>query len=252
MRLSDMIRKFNAERCKYIKTDIREFDDTWAGLSVGELTVFADRPAMGTFKLLCNFARNISKRKETVLFITNCKRDVMEQIIALEMEISSYKVSKLRFISDYNRYPNIKLPIYIEELFFFNKKRFEDIIKNVRPKVIFIDLFALGFINPKKIKYLQDLAKNNQISIVLSAYLNRQVDERKIKYPRITDLYHRKQRGIIENIDTIFLLYRENYYKLTNETPEDIMNKFTIYEAKTFKCGYFRMIDSGEVIGYFD
>lgn len=252
MQLSDMIRKLNAEKCKYIKTDIKSFDDTWAGLQVGELTVFADRPAMGVFDLFCNFARNIAKRKENVLFITNYKREVMEQIIALEMQISPCRVSKLRFMSDYNRYPAIELPIYIEELFIFNKKHFEDTVKDICPRIIFIDLCALGFINPKKIKYLQDFAKSNQIAIVLSAYLSQQLDERKIKYPRITDLYHRRQKGIIENIDTIFLLYRENYYKLTNETSEDIMNKFTIYEAKTFKWDCFQRRDSGEILGYFD
>lgn len=147
MKIAEIIKKINSEKYDYIETGIHFFDKEWKGLRIGDLSVFAERPATGTTSLFCSFARNISKRNIPVLFITNDKKDIVKRIISLE-------IGRLFYYKN-EPYPLIDLPIEIEDMFIFDLKRFEKIIQNTSPKVIFIDLFTFGNINERKIKYLK-------------------------------------------------------------------------------------------------
>lgn len=245
MKIAKIIKKINSEKYDYIKTDIESFDQEWNGLRIGDLSVFAERPAMGATSLFCSFAKNISKRNIPVLFITNDKRDTIQRMISLEIG---------HFIKA-PPYPLIDLPIDIEDMFIFDLKRLKNIIQNTLAKVIFIDLFILGNINEEKIKYLKNIANEKKIAILLLAYLPPEIDNRKNKHPKISDLSDRSyQRGIIKNVDLIFLLYRENYYKFLENKPKSEINELEIFEAKHILgfYSYFKITKNLEVVSFYD
>lgn len=176
----------------------------------GNLYIVAGRTSMGKTALLLHLAREIAK-KHKVLFIT------------LEMSFSEL-AKRLNITEDI-------------ELYVIDSYNYWDISSTIREQkfdIVFLDYLQrlgtkgenrnqeLGFLA----RELKDLARTHNIPIVVASQLNRQVEYRADKQPKLADL--RDSGEIEQEADIVLLLYRDDYYT-NSELNESIM---TVYVSK--------------------
>jgi len=123
------------------------------------------------------------------------------------------------------------------ELYVIDSYNYWDISSTIREQkfdIVFLDYLQrlgtkgenrnqeLGFLA----RELKDLARTHNIPIVVASQLNRQVEYRADKQPKLADL--RDSGEIEQEADIVLLLYRDDYYT-NSELNESIM---TVYVSK--------------------
>lgn len=85
----------------------------------------------------------------------------------------------------------------------------------------------------RNIYALRELAKNLNLGMVVLAQLNRDVDKREDKRPRLSDIAD--SAGLVKAADTITLLYRSAYYAQLRATEEGSASDEVAIEAAKYK-----------------
>ena len=90
----------------------------------------------------------------------------------------------------------------------------------------------------KVVRMLKKLSVELKVPILLLSQLSRKPDNRKEHRPKISDI--KRITSIVDKIDTIMLLYRNDYYHYENRTevaeviiPKNINGKIGIVELKS-------------------
>tara|TARA_R100001129_G_scaffold1900_1_gene1927 strand:+ start:5176 stop:6519 length:1344 start_codon:yes stop_codon:yes gene_type:complete len=191
-----------------IKTGIPKFDMVVSGMTRGEITIIAGRPANGKTTVAANIARNlVMAGKKVCMFNREMPNtEMMKKFIAMESDSISYR--NLR-----HGVPSSKTKVhesmdfihknYKDKLFMYDDIRtlsdtFQE-IKNVKPDVVIDD--HIGLIEyssndrrdlrhkigetTKKYKWL---AKAEDMCVILVSQLNRNIEYRVDAVPRLSDL----------------------------------------------------------------
>ena len=74
------------------------------------------------------------------------------------------------------------------------------------------------------------MAKENNDPLIILSQLNRSVESRENKIPRLSDL--RESGAIEQDADSVMFLYRPSYYGIESEDGKDIENLCDIIVAK--------------------
>lgn len=225
-------------------TGFADLDALLVGLLPSELVVLAARPAMGKTALVCALALDFVRRNLPVLFLSleMGKHEIGERLLCIESGVSSDDLKRGKLTGNQMEVDMKtddllraagriqEMPLRIDDLPNQRVHRIAATARRMKRKhgleLLIIDYLQL--IEPDDSKReetrerevatitrkLKGLAKELEIPIVLLAQLNRGVESREDKRPRLADL--RESGAIEQDADLVMFLHRPEAYD-----PED-------------------------------
>lgn len=218
-----------------IPTGFRELDNALGGIHPGELFIIAGRPSMGKTALAAGVARGAAERGFGVAFVTaeSPAPEIVQRLMAEATGIENRNLRRGK-LDERDFGPLVaragvlgKLPIW-----WLDSDRGWDRIKaKIRalklrvPALSLIVLDYVGLISapvPKGERYLEigrisseakSLAMELAIGFVLLSQLNRDLEARPDKRPKLSDL--RESGNLEQDADVVGLLFRPHYYDKT-------------------------------------
>ena len=213
-----------------ISTGLEKLDDAMNGIQRKEMTVFAARPSMGKTAFSLELIKNM---EANILYVQldMSINSMIQRMMGANTGINSGKISRGRLndgqwtvLSEVSNYLSNK-----KNIFFYQPKKptISKIMakaKEIKIKegldIIIIDHIGKIIPETKGTKYEQMTTISNElkriaieldIGMIVLCQLNREVEKRYDKKPKLSDL--RDSGAIEEDADNIGLLYREGYYK---------------------------------------
>lgn len=215
-----------------IPTGLKDLDERIGGIHPGELVVIAGRPGMGKTALGGTIAEGAAQRGYPVAFVTaeTPAPKITQRLLARATGIENRNLRR-------GQVDELELRLIVEKagaigglpLWFLDSDRSWDRIKakiralklrEARLSLVVIDYVGLlSAPVPGGERYLEigrisseakGLAMELELALVLLSQLNREVENRLDKRPKLSDL---RESGCLEqDADIVGLLYREAYY----------------------------------------
>ena len=213
------------------------------GFQKSDLIIVAGRPSMGKTAFCLNIATNIVKTsKLPVLFFS---LEMSKEQLAYRLLSTEASINPIQLRNGYlTNYDWLNLHTIIKDL--SSRPLFIDdspnlSIQDIRSKIKKI-VFEQGNIGLVVIDYLQlmqnsnlilnnrveelsqitrslkNLAREFNVPLIALSQLSRNVENRLIKRPILSDL--RESGSIEQDADLVLMLYRESYYNLTNDNEK--------------------------------
>jgi len=191
-----------------IKTGIGKFDKVISGMTRGEITIIAGRPANGKTTVATNIARNLVMSGHRVAMFNRemPNTEMMKKFIAMEGDSISYRNLRHGIPSSKTKVHEAMDFIhqnYKDKLFMYDDIRtladsFHE-IKNVKPDVVIDDHIGLIEYPSNDRRDLRHkigdttrqykwLAKSEDMCVLLVSQLNRNIEYRTDSVPRLSDL----------------------------------------------------------------
>ncbi|MCD7774224.1 MAG: replicative DNA helicase [Clostridiales bacterium] len=222
-------------------TGFSELDKKITGLNRSDLIIVGARPAMGKTSFALNIARNVSVyAKKRVLFFSleMSKEQLAQRVLSTEARVEStkFRTGKIApeewqhiaeasmFLADVELYFDDTSSITVPEM----KARARQ-LKNIDCIVIdYLQLMKSSKRTDNRVQEVSDItrelkmmAKDLNIPVVTCAQLARRTETEKgrSKRPQLSDL--RESGSIEQDADIVLMLYRENYYNDSADTPPE-------------------------------
>ena len=190
------------------KTGFSALDNIISGMTKGEITIFAGRPGNAKTTTVANIARNlVLSGKKVIMFNREMPNtEMMKKFIAMEAEGVTYHALRHNAVTNKNLIENSLKIIkekYTDKLFMYDNistidSTFRE-IRKIKPDVVIDD--HIGLIEyPKndnrdlrlKIgdtsRRYKWLCKSEEISVILVSQLNRNIEYRTERIPKLSDL----------------------------------------------------------------
>ena len=237
-----------------LATGFRDLDDLTSGLQEGELIIVAARPSMGKTTLALNLLRHIGVKlhEPTVIFSLEMSREqVARNMLCAEASIDSHRLR--RGLLGPNEMGKLSehagalhgAPIFIDDTpglnLFELRAKVRRLKANQGCRLVVVDYLQLmeapgaesrqmeiSFIS----RSLKGLAREMNIPIIAVSQLNRQVETRDDKRPRMADL--RESGSLEQDADVVVLLHRPSYY---NHDQEDHSAQLIIAKQRNGPTG---------------
>lgn len=224
-----------------LPTGFRKFDEATSGLGAGDLMILAARPSMGKTSLAMNIAENVAFDRKQGVAVFSMEMSA-EQLglrvissrsgIALsnlrngnlgdtEMDALTWTIGRLResplFIDETGGLSPMELRAKARRL-----KQRENIQLMVVDYIQLMQVPGKGDNRVQEIseisRQLKALAKELSIPIIALSQLNRGVEQRDNKRPRMSDL--RESGGIEQDADLVVFIYRDWVYDKSKDERE--------------------------------
>jgi replicative DNA helicase len=215
-----------------LHTGFHGLDDMTSGFQPSELLVLAARPSMGKTALVCNFALAVSQARQGVLLFSleQSKLELAERFLCIQAKINGHKLrqgnldeienASLMEASNELR----ELPLYIDDVAGRTISQIAAISRRLKRRfglgLIIIDYLQLiesdekGLPREQQIstitRRLKFLAKDLSVPVIALAQLNRGLEQREDKRPRLADL--RESGAIEQDADLVMFLHRPEAY----------------------------------------
>lgn len=229
-----------------IQTGFDQLDRIICGMRAGHLVVMAGRPAMGKTTMAVHMIYNIASNGKKVAFFSMemSSEEIMHKLLSLISGVDGEKILSGRSITPEDSHALAEAGDVIEELDItiddspdntpvqIKSKVRREGFNGKKPDIIFVDHIGLMHFSGSKrndnentemtniSRALKKLAKELQIPIVELCQLNRKLEDREDKRPRLADL--RSSGAIEQDADKVFFLYRDDYYKKENSFKPNI------------------------------
>lgn len=236
-----------------ISTGFKSLDADMGGFHLGELVIIGARPGMGKTQLALHMCFHMLEANiPTAYFTFDIGSSlIFKRLLGMVSDLSQQEIEHVSdktidLVLSKNMDEMKKWPLFIEEtLFRFNEFVIisEKLIKEKGVKVIFVDYLQLlggnygGYNREQELAYisreLKKLARRNNVLVVCTSQLSRQVESRAggSKRPCLSDL--RETGAIEQDSDKVLLLYRPEYYGIEfNENNEPTKNMMEVIVAK--------------------
>jgi replicative DNA helicase len=189
-------------------TGFTPIDNIISGMTKGEITIFAGRPGNAKTTTVANIARNlVLSGKKVVMFNREMPNtEMMKKFIAMESEGVTYHMlrhSAVTSKSEIEKSLNIIKEKYTDKLFMFDNIRnlegtFRE-IRRIKPDVVIDDHIGLIEYPSNDMRDLRLkigdtsrrykwLCKSEQLSVILVSQLNRNIEYRTERIPKLSDL----------------------------------------------------------------
>lgn len=234
-------------------TGFEDLDRLIVGLCPNHLDVIAARPSIGKTALACKIALTFARREEPVYFVTieMGKLDIAARLACIHGCLNAHELQEGRFsgtsIEQTMKQDRLlsafgevqEMPIFIDD---DGGPTVAHIASNARRikrkhglKLVIVDYLQL--IEPedrkdireqqvaKISKGLKRLAKELGVPVIVLAQLNRGVEHRPDKRPRLADL--RESGAVEQDADVVMFLHRPEFYD-----PEDRRGEADLIVAK--------------------
>ena len=251
-------------------TGLTDIDTRIGGIHPGTLWVLAGRPSMGKTALAVTIAKNTAEKGYGVAFVTAespaprivqrmlAKASGIENINLLRGKLNDEELAELT-----KQTPHVgDLPLWLLD----SDRSWDRIKAKIRalklrePSLKLVIIDYIGLLNapvPKGERYLElgkisSEAKGQAIEldlgIVLLSQLNRQVEDRTDKKPRLSDL---RESGCLEqDADVVGLLYREVYYN--QKTTYKDLAELDIAKNRDGRTGTIKLTFREETVSFSD
>ncbi len=221
-----------------LHTGLSGLDVYTSGFQPSELIVLAARPSMGKTALVCNFALACGKANAGVLLFSleQSKLELVERLLCIEAKISGHKLRQ-GGLDEYEQSTlmdaaNIMrtYPIHIDDKSGRTMSQISAIARRIKRRsglgIVIIDYLQLiesedsSMPREQQIasitRRLKFLAKDLSIPVIALAQLNRGVEQRDDKRPKLSDL--RESGAIEQDADIVMFLHRPEAYD-ANDRP---------------------------------
>jgi replicative DNA helicase len=222
-----------------IPTGFMDLDDMTSGLKRANLIVLAGRPSMGKTACALNIARNVSidtaTPKTTAIFtLEMSEEEIMVCLLSTHSEVNSQSIESGRLTeSEWSRLTETagdlsEAPIYIDDTQAITALQIRTRCRRLKAEkgldLVIVDYMQLmsgkGENREQEIsgisRALKGLAKELDVPVIAISQLNRQLEQRPNKRPRMSDL--RESGAIEQDADLIIFVYRDEVY---NEKTAD-------------------------------
>ncbi len=222
-----------------ISTGYRDLDRKLAGLHPTNLLILAARPGMGKTSLMLNIAQNVALAGNTVAIFSleMSREEIVTRMLCANGRIDSQKLRTGRLTeSDFTKLSNAAGALYKQNIFVDDSPGLT--VTEIRAKsrrlrrrpgldLIVVDYIQLmngsGQENRQQeiamiSRSLKGLARELNVPIIALSQLNRGVESREDKRPRLGDL--RESGAVEQDADVVMFIYRDEYYY-----PEKVESK---------------------------
>ncbi|MCP4652744.1 MAG: replicative DNA helicase [Candidatus Omnitrophica bacterium] len=221
-----------------IPTGLADFDRKTAGLQKGDLIIVAGRPSMGKSALATSIAEYVAVDEKTPVAIFSLemsKEQLMQRLLCSQAQVDIHSV-RTGFLQP-SQWPQLtaaagklsEAPIFIDDTPAMNIFEVRAKARRLKAhhdiKLIILDYLQLirgvrrGESRQQEIsdisQSLKALAKELSIPIIAVSQLSRAVESREGNRPKLSDL--RESGAIEQDADVVVLLFREEYYKQTED-----------------------------------
>ncbi len=214
-----------------ISTGFRDLDRKLAGLHPTNLVIVAARPAMGKTALALNIAQRVAVQDEPVAIFSleMSREEVVTRMLCAEGRIDSQRLRTGKLTeSDFTKLSNAasvlyKRPIFVDDSPGLTVTEIRAKCRRMRRKpglsLVIVDYLQLmssagGENRQQEIaiisRGLKNLARELHVPIIAVSQLNRSLEAREDKRPRLADL--RESGAIEQDSDVVMFLYRHEYY----------------------------------------
>lgn len=240
-----------ANRDRHLRTGFGPLDANIGGFAPGELIVLAARPFLGKTVFCCNMAIRMAASVPVEFWTLEMDVEEIARIMwqaSANQPLPSFEhMGREDLLDEANRLANLdgdRLPITLHEY----APSVEDLIgqmaqaKRARgSKVMFVDnLHLLSSRTAGKVNRAQELAvisrrlkmaaKDLQVAVVCIAHLNRAIESREDRRPKLSDL---RDSGTIEqDADAVLFLHSKSYYQSADEVDSSKPRFMRLYAEK--------------------
>jgi replicative DNA helicase len=217
-----------------LATGFVDLDKKLAGLQKANLVVIAGRPAMGKSSLAMNIATNAAAAGEPVALFSleMSKEEIVQRILSSVGKVDSMKLRSGQLGPLWQRVVDAagrmyQAPIYIDDSPIVTITDIRAKCRRLKRKrglsLVVVDYIQLmeasGHENRQQeisqiTRNLKNLARELEVPILAMSQLNRSLESREDKRPRLADL--RESGSIEQDADVVMFIYRHEYYH-----PED-------------------------------
>ena len=214
-----------------IPTGFRDLDRKLAGLHPMNLLIIAARPGMGKTALALNMAQNVAVGGGPVaIFSLEMSRDeVVSRMLCASGRIDSQKLRTGRLSeTDFTKLSNAASTLYKKPIFVDDSPGMT--VTEIRAKcrrlrrqpglsLVIVDYLQLmqgsgGENRQQEIaqisRSLKNLARELNVPVIALSQLNRSLEAREDKRPRLSDL--RESGSLEQDADVVMFIYRHEYY----------------------------------------
>lgn len=221
-----------------IPTGFKDFDLKTAGLQKGDLIIAAGRPSMGKSAFVTSIAGFVAVEEKipvAIFSLEMSKEQLMQRFLCAQAKVEINRV-RTGFLAP-SEWPVLtnaagklsEAPIYIDDTPALNIFEIRSKARRLKAhqniQLILIDYLQLirgmrrGDNRQQEIsdisQSLKALAKELNIPVIAVSQLSRAVELREGHRPKLSDL--RESGAIEQDSDVVVLLFREEYYKPTDE-----------------------------------
>ncbi len=214
-----------------ISTGFRDLDRKLAGLHPTNLVVIAGRPGMGKSTLALNIAQNVAVHdKPVAIFSLEMSREeIVSRMLCSTGRIDSQRLRTGRLNdSDFTKLQTAanvlyKKPVFVDDSPGLTVTEIRAKARRMRRRpglsLIVVDYLQLmqgsgGENRQQEIaeisRSLKSLARELEVPVIACSQLNRSLEAREDKRPRLGDL--RESGAIEQDADVVMFIYRHEYY----------------------------------------
>lgn len=229
-----------------VPTDFYELDAILNGLQKSDLIILAARPAMGKTALALNIAQNVALKAKTPVAIFSLemsKHQLMQRMLCSEAEIDAGRVKTGNLQNkDWEKLANAmnafaQAPIYIDDTSGCTLTDIRAKCRRLKMEEKNLGLVLIDYLQLMESSGREDrmqqisaisrglkiLAKELDVPVLALSQLSRAVESRTDKRPMLSDL--RESGSIEQDADIVMFIYRDEYYRKTDESEEEIAAK---------------------------
>ncbi len=246
-------------------TGFVDLDRLLAGMHRSDLVILAARPSMGKTALALNIAANAAMAGAGVgIFSLEMSRaQLATRMLCAQARVDAQKV-RTGFLSRERDWPRLTdaaevlygLPLYIDDSPALNITQVRSKarrLKSLNPALRLIVLDYIGLlVGDNRVSRerqvaeasqgLKALAKELDICVLALSQLNRGVEMRDNKRPRLSDL--RESGSIEQDADVIMFIYRDEYYNKEN-SPEPGVAEVLVEKQRNGATGRVKLAFQG-------
>lgn len=254
-----------------VQTGFKALDRFMGGFERDALIVVGARPSVGKSCFIFQMANNMSKLGYNVAFFSleMSNKQLITRLIGLESELP------------YSKLKNMNLDARETELFFLGVDKISrsNIIMNdntlltpntLRSEVkkisrqkkldaVFVDYVQLmghdksTGTREREIaeisRTMKLIAKENNVVVITAAQLNRSVENREDKKPKLSDL--RESGALEQDADVVIFLHREDYYDYDKRNEPQVTD-IIVAKARNGATGYCQLMFVPEKIKFYE
>ena len=232
----------NDEVISGIPTGFTDLDQKLNGLQPSELVILAARPSMGKTALVCNIAEGVAMGNEdkgVLLFsLEQSNLELAERLLCIRSQVNSHRLRAGTLDDDERKllvHASTELseaPLFLDDHPGRTIAQITAVARRLQRRngvaVVIIDYLQL--IEPEDksapreqqialiTRRLKALAKELSVPVIALAQLNRGVEHREDKKPRLSDL--RESGAIEQDADVVMFLHRAEHYNAEDRPGE--------------------------------
>ncbi|MFQ5966075.1 MAG: replicative DNA helicase [Acidimicrobiia bacterium] len=221
-----------------LATGFHDLDRKLAGLQNSNLIVVAARPSMGKSAFLLNVAHNVAAKGEVVAVFSleMSREEIVQRLLCSVGRVDSMKLRTgnlgplwQRVVTAASRL--YKIPIYMDDAAQVTvtdiRAKCRRLKRSMGLGLVVVDYLQLmsGLRRENRqqeiadiSRSLKELARELDVPIMAASQLNRALEQREDKRPRLADL--RESGALEQDPDVVMFIYRHEYYH-----PDDVESK---------------------------